>query len=189
MLIGITARLRNGLLLRYRLDNKLNQRQAAELAGVHGTCWNSVEVLRFKDTSYGVVKRIADCIGCEVEDIYPEELRDQNLPMTRAMFRRVEAEQLAAKPIAFLPADINENDDGDEERRRLVAEVLDTLTYREREILKLRFGLGEGGHTYTWEEIARIFKVTRERVRQVVLKAIRKMQEPEHEAKLRSLLG
>ena len=41
-----------------------------------------------------------------------------------------------------------------------------TLTYREREIIKLRYGIGDG-YTYTLEEVGRIFKVTRERVRQV----------------------
>ncbi len=47
--------------------------------------------------------------------------------------------------------------------------VLKTLTYREREIIKLRYGLGDG-YTYTLEEVGRIFKVTRERVRQIEAK-------------------
>lgn len=47
------------------------------------------------------------------------------------------------------------------------------LTYREREIIKLRYGLGGGG-AYTWEEIGRIFKVTRERVRNIMAGAIKK---------------
>jgi len=55
--------------------------------------------------------------------------------------------------------------------------VLKTLTYREREIIKLRYGIGDG-YTYTLEEVGRIFKVTRERVRQVEAKAIRKLQHP-----------
>lgn len=58
-----------------------------------------------------------------------------------------------------------------------IDEVLKTLTYREREIIKLRYGLGDG-YTYTLEEVGRIFKVTRERVRQVEAKAIRKLQHP-----------
>ena len=55
--------------------------------------------------------------------------------------------------------------------------VLKTLSYREREIIKLRYGIGDG-YTYTLEEVGRIFKVTRERVRQVEAKAIRKLQHP-----------
>ncbi|CAN5340595.1 sigma-70 family RNA polymerase sigma factor [soil metagenome] len=55
--------------------------------------------------------------------------------------------------------------------------VLKTLTFREREIIKLRYGLGDG-YTYTLEEVGRIFKVTRERVRQIEAKAVRKLQHP-----------
>src|SRR4029078_7321202 len=51
--------------------------------------------------------------------------------------------------------------------------VLKTLTYRERESIKLRYGVGDG-YTYAREEVGRIFKVTRERVRQIEAKAVRK---------------
>ena len=61
--------------------------------------------------------------------------------------------------------------------------VLQTLTYREREIVKLRYGLGDG-YTYTLEEVGRIFNVTRERVRQIEAKAIRKLQHPVRSRKL-----
>ena len=65
--------------------------------------------------------------------------------------------------------------------------VLKTLTYREREIIKLRYGIGDG-YTYTLEEVGRIFKVTRERVRQVEAKAIRKLQHPVRSRKLEGFL-
>jgi RNA polymerase primary sigma factor len=68
-----------------------------------------------------------------------------------------------------------------------IEEVLKTLTYREREILKLRYGIGDG-YTYTLEEVGRIFKVTRERVRQVEAKAIRKLQHPVRFRKLSSFI-
>ena len=65
--------------------------------------------------------------------------------------------------------------------------VLKTLTYREREIIKLRYGIGDG-YTYTLEEVGKIFKVTRERVRQVEAKAIRKLQHPVRARKLQGFL-
>ncbi|MEK6797861.1 MAG: RNA polymerase sigma factor RpoD [Planctomycetota bacterium] len=68
-----------------------------------------------------------------------------------------------------------------------VEEVLKTLTYREREIIKLRYGIGDG-YTYTLEEVGKIFKVTRERVRQVEAKAIRKLQHPVRARKLEGFL-
>ncbi len=71
--------------------------------------------------------------------------------------------------------------------RQRINDVLRTLTYREREILKLRYGIGDG-YTYTLEEVGRIFKVTRERVRQVENKAIRKLQHPVRRQRLASFL-
>jgi RNA polymerase primary sigma factor len=68
-----------------------------------------------------------------------------------------------------------------------IEHVLKTLSYREREIIKLRYGIGDG-YTYTLEEVGRIFKVTRERVRQVEAKAIRKLQHPVRARKLEGFL-
>jgi RNA polymerase primary sigma factor len=61
--------------------------------------------------------------------------------------------------------------------RTRIAKVLKTLSYREREIIKLRYGLGDG-YSYTLEEVGHIFKVTRERIRQIEAKAVRKLQQP-----------
>ena len=61
--------------------------------------------------------------------------------------------------------------------KREIERLLGTLTYREREIIRLRFGLTDGC-SYTLEEIGRIFKVTRERVRQIEASAVKKLQNP-----------
>ena len=68
-----------------------------------------------------------------------------------------------------------------------IGDVLDSLTFREREIVKLRYGIGDG-YTYTLEEVGRIFRVTRERVRQIEAKAIRKLQHPIRARKLAGFL-
>ena len=68
-----------------------------------------------------------------------------------------------------------------------ISQVLDTLTYREREIIKLRYGIGDG-YTYTLEEVGRRFRVTRERVRQIEAKAIRKLQHPIRSRKLEGFM-
>src|SRR5260221_4509128 len=68
-----------------------------------------------------------------------------------------------------------------------IDDVLKPLTYREREIIKLRYGLGDG-YTYTLEEVGRIFKVTRERVRQIEAKAVRKLQHPVRSRQLEGFL-
>ncbi len=58
-----------------------------------------------------------------------------------------------------------------------IEEAMSTLNYREREILRLRYGLTDG-YAYTLEEVGKIFSVTRERVRQIESKAVRKLQQP-----------
>ncbi len=69
--------------------------------------------------------------------------------------------------------------------RDKINQVLKSLTYREREIIKLRYGLGDG-YSYTLEETGRIFKVTRERIRQIESKALRKLQ---HQTRAEHLKG
>jgi len=61
--------------------------------------------------------------------------------------------------------------------RERIEVLLQTLSFREREIIKLRYGLADG-LTYTLEEVGRIFQVTRERVRQIEQKAVEKLQHP-----------
>lgn len=69
--------------------------------------------------------------------------------------------------------------------KRRIEEAMETLNYREREILRLRYGLTDG-YTYTLEEVGKIFSVTRERVRQIESKAVRKLQQP---YRSRTLIG
>lgn len=68
-----------------------------------------------------------------------------------------------------------------------LVEVLDTLTDREQKVLKLRFGL-EDGRARTLEEVGRRFDVTRERIRQIEAKALRKLRHPSRSKKLKDYL-
>ncbi|MCC7087416.1 MAG: sigma-70 family RNA polymerase sigma factor [Pirellulales bacterium] len=69
-----------------------------------------------------------------------------------------------------------------------IRQALDDLSYREREILRLRYGLVDG-YAYTLEEVGQIFSVTRERVRQIEAKAVRKLQQPCKSKSLASFVG
>jgi RNA polymerase primary sigma factor len=87
-----------------------------------------------------------------------------------------------------LVADDNATDPGDasidEERARHAREALATLTPREEKVLRLRFGIDEKGD-HTLEEVGQMFDVTRERVRQIEAKALRKLRHPRHAKRLR----
>ena len=72
--------------------------------------------------------------------------------------------------------------------KQRVADVLENLNYREREILKMRYGLADG-YAYTLEEVGKIFSVTRERVRQIEAKAVRKLQHPMRARDLAGFMG
>ena len=71
---------------------------------------------------------------------------------------------------------------------RLHCEVLGTLSDREEKVLKLRFGI-EDGRTRTLEEVGREFNVTRERIRQIEAKALRKLRHPSRSKKLKDFLN
>jgi RNA polymerase primary sigma factor len=68
-----------------------------------------------------------------------------------------------------------------------IDEAMQSLNYREREILRLRYGLTDG-YAYTLEEVGKIFSVTRERVRQIETKAVRKLQQPYRSKSLASFI-
>ncbi|GAF78769.1 unnamed protein product, partial [marine sediment metagenome] len=69
--------------------------------------------------------------------------------------------------------------------REQIDDALKTLTEREAKVLKMRFGLGDGNE-HTLEEVGQQFKVTRERIRQIEAKALRKLKHPSRSRKLKS---
>jgi RNA polymerase primary sigma factor len=90
----------------------------------------------------------------------------------------------------FLPDHREDSSAAPYSRQELAAQIdvaLSTLNYREREILRLRYGLSDG-YTYTLEEVGRIFSVTRERVRQIEGKAVRKLQQGHRSKILRDFI-
>jgi RNA polymerase primary sigma factor len=72
--------------------------------------------------------------------------------------------------------------------REITDEVLKSLTPREEKVIKMRFGLGPNGSEHTLEEVGQHFAVTRERIRQIEAKALRKLRHPSRSRKLRAFL-
>jgi len=175
MLAETKACLRNGLLLTYRKEHGLSQKQAAEECGVHYSSWTALERLDFG----GIVAllKIARYLGVEPEEIAPKDLQRKTPGKPRTLYRHQKWLEFAVAEQnnrLYLPSPIDVVEEK-EDRKVLLAKLLKTLSFREREVIKLRYGIGDG-YTYTLKEVSRIFKVTRERVRQVEAKAIRKLQ-------------
>ena len=132
----------------------------------------------------------------------PEEIAEaMNLPVERVL----EISKISQEPVS-LETPIGEEEDShlgdfiqdehipvpaDEAAHTLLREqlekVMDTLSEREQKVLSLRFGL-EDGKPHTLEEVGREFQVTRERIRQIEAKALRKLRHPTRSRKLRDFL-
>ena len=67
--------------------------------------------------------------------------------------------------------------------RARLAEVLHSLAPRDREVIELRYGL-QGGHARTLDEVAQVYGITRERIRQIESRALAKLRQPERKARL-----
>ena len=133
----------------------------------------------------------------------PEEIaKEMEIPVEKV----VEIQKIAQDPVS-LETPIGEEDDShlgdfiqDDDSpapqdsaaytmlREQLEEVMNTLTPREAKVLKLRFGL-EDGKSRTLEEVGREFQVTRERIRQIEAKALRKLRHPSRSKKLRDYMG
>jgi RNA polymerase primary sigma factor len=72
--------------------------------------------------------------------------------------------------------------------REITGDVLQTLSPREETVIRLRFGLDNGGHERTLEEVGQGFNVTRERIRQIEAKALRKLRHPSRARVLKSFI-
>jgi RNA polymerase sigma factor (sigma-70 family) len=126
-----------------------------------------------------LVEKLLLFTGQSWSELWPAELREaiKGGEIGRRMeFRRsVEMQQLAELTRARLTAPDPAEVFSLQDRRDRIKAVLEMLSYREREILKLRYGL-DGDGIFTLNEVARIFRVTPERVRQIEIRAIRKIQ-------------
>ena len=72
--------------------------------------------------------------------------------------------------------------------REIADEALQTLSPREQEIVRMRYGLNEAGREYTLQEVGEMFQVTRERIRQIEEKALMKLRSPYRSNKLRDFV-
>ena len=163
------------------------------------TIWIPVHMVETMNRVNRTSRRLLQEYGREPT---PEEIAEaMNLPVERVL----EISKISQEPVS-LETPIGEEEDShlgdfiqdehipvpaDEAAHTLLREqlekVMDTLSEREQKVLALRFGL-EDGKPHTLEEVGREFQVTRERIRQIEAKALRKLRHPTRSRKLRDFL-
>ena len=118
------------------------------------------------------------------EDLFPDHLYQKFVGAETKKIFEIEISSFTGLPsserknlLVLESQKYTELNEGMEEVKKRIAEVLETLSSREREIVKLRFGLDDN-FIHSLEEVAKIFNVTSARVRQIEAKAIRRLQLP-----------
>jgi RNA polymerase sigma factor (sigma-70 family) len=136
-------------------------------------------------------KILFDLTGETFADLFPPELRDASeflaankaIDVTREipcrLLQSADAKRLLLPSAGDLACEQMEA----EELHADLANAIRTLPFREREIIKMRYGFGDG-ECYTLEEVAHVFKRTRETIRQLEARAIRRLQQPNRKSRL-----
>jgi len=180
MEVKAILRLRNNHMIAARKKKGWSQKELAIRAGVPIWMINCLERFSYPKTyQEDCIGVIGVLLGIDAENVYPKELVGEKIQADYVGVQDVPTDLLLEAARTYntryiLPSpemQAEQNDDIEQ-----VKNLLPELTYREREILKLRFGLGRDKEIYTPMEIGRILRITRERVGQVEAKAIRKLQ-------------
>jgi len=180
--VRATLMLRNGAILEARERFGLTQKAAADAAGIPLAALTALEKmdgLRFSEggrtaerwTAYA--QKLAGLLELKLEQVIPEGLRGKRVDHTVVRQQEVEPDLMlgvsASTRRLALPADQLAQAG---EVRRVLDQAMETiLTYREREALALRYGLGDEGWVRSWGQVGDVLKVTRERARQIVMRA------------------
>lgn len=143
-----------------------------------------------------IEKKLLELTGKTFDELFPIELREAQqflrAPKKITQVREMEvsglleyARRTSERLCLPAPEEIAERT----ELRERFRKVLTTLSFREREIIKLRYGIGDDGRCYTLKEAGHIVKVHPERIRQIEAKAIRKLQQPSRSQQLVEFLS
>lgn len=183
----------NARLVDARKERGMTQRVMARAVGINSSRLSCIETLRVMPTEDEMAK-VALVLEKPIDYLFPEELLSA---IEVGVFSRRKVELAAPEVISLTEAQhLRLAYDGEtvlieQVSRTLLAkqitEVLETLAPRERKVLRLRFGF-EDGRSHTLGEVGRDFGVTRERIRQIEGKALRKLRHPSRSRKLRGYL-
>jgi RNA polymerase sigma factor (sigma-70 family) len=182
MKIEAEIKLRNANLRQRRLELGMTQKQVAEKCGVSVASISHIENLYITGTDE-LLKKIANVLNLEVEDIkikWPKDVptsdsctADINPDQLEAyrIIQRNRALEMAKNPMEILM------DKENSVRNERLMDVLNDLSFREREIIKMRYGIGSE-KWQTLREIGKKFNLCKARIREIEARALRKLQHP-----------
>ena len=191
MRVQAEIRLRHADVVQTRKARGWSQRELAQQAGVPMNHIQDLEKMQFKRARVRAsALKVAATLGLNSDAVLPPDM-EEDIVSTIKMTRDVDTTALIdysdrLNSRLLLPGPDAEAIDHaalQEELERVMA----TLTFREREIIRLRYGMSDAG-VCTLEEVARRFHVTRERARSIEAKALRKLQHPARSKRLEAFL-
>jgi RNA polymerase sigma factor (sigma-70 family) len=195
-LLAVT-KFKNLRLYNYVRQSESSIANVAASIGVSVNVFQGLLTLRVSPVSYKkkgyteTARKVALYFGEPVEELFPESLYSLRLP--RELLRGYDSEMilplLAASQERVMPQieEHMEHEQAVAEIQEILPGALATLTPREERIIKMRYGL-DGNDPHTLERIGEKFALNRERVRQIEMKAIRKLRQPSRARPLRQLL-
>jgi RNA polymerase sigma factor (sigma-70 family) len=156
------------------------------------------DLINLKDPPIGVggnfskvAKQLMEALGACPTDLWTEEQLTLTLKKNsqeKNLSKEALRVALRSDARSLIGLDYPEQEVAEKEAVQAVSEALDSLTPREAKILKLRFGIGEEDE-HSLEEVGKKFEINRERIRQLEVRALKKMRHPSRSEKLRSFLG
>jgi RNA polymerase sigma factor (sigma-70 family) len=196
----VQIRIRNNQLIQRREELGLTQRALGEASGVDSNTISSLECVRLsplkkprrwekrKDPEWtAAALRLSAFFGESPDTLFPRSVLKLKRPVAERVLDAEDLHQLTAEQSPMLideAADPSQLFDA-HERRRSLCRALATLPPREELILRQRFGLEEGQDPQTREDLAEVWGLTPNRIRQLEAKAIRKLRHPKTSADLR----
>lgn len=171
----------------YRQRHDLTQGQAGKISGVSQGDWSALERMHMHGHSpvvvHEIIANVAMLLDIDESKITPPEFKSREIRLSDLSSDDFESALVTRDEIADPVLRSHST-----ELESQLSVVLFTLKFREREIIKLRFGLA-GGRTHTLDEIGKIFNITRERVRTIEAAAFRKLQHPVRAGRLEGFLS
>jgi len=187
--LELTIRVKNNLIKQRRENAGLSQIQVAKGAGVSVSAIQGFELMHLSPIHQrwggwtATARKLATFFEVEPETLFPEGVLAVVQPVA---VRTVDARDVK-QIVSSYQERVLRGPESELTRRELRAEVADligTLKEREQRVLAMRFGLTDGTD-HTCEEVAEEFGVTRERIRQIEAKALRKLRHPSRVARLK----